>query len=85
MVNHLDGDKGNNIVTNLEWVDDRANKQHAINIGRITRFKKLLTSEETAEIRALKGTMTQAEIAKRYGCTQTNVSLILLGRRHLAN
>lgn len=81
-VNHIDGVKTNFVATNLEWVDDRINKQHAINIGRITRFKKLLTSEEAAEIRVLGGTMTQTEIAKRFGCTQTNVSLILLGRIH---
>lgn len=81
-VNHIDGEKSNAIATNLEWVDDRANKLHAISIGRITRFKKLLTREEAAEIRELEGTMTQAQIAERYGCTQTNVSLILLGRTH---
>ncbi len=82
MVNHIDGVKVNGVATNLEWVDDRGNKQHAINIGRITQFKKLLTKDEVAEIRALGGTMPQREIAKRYGCTQTNVSIILLGRRH---
>lgn len=82
MVNHIDGDKGNNVVINLEWVDDRMNKQHAIDIGRITRFKKLLTAEEVAAIRALGGTLSQTEIAKRFGCTQTNVSLILLKCRH---
>lgn len=82
MVNHIDGNKGNNVVPNLEWVSDRTNKQHAIDIGRITRFKKLLTSDEVSEIRLLGGTMTQANIAKRFGCTQTNVSLILRGRTH---
>jgi hypothetical protein len=82
MVNHIDGDKSNPRATNLEWTTDRLNKQHAIDIGRITRYKKLLTSEEVAEIRSLRGTMTQAEIAKRFGVTQTNISLILLGRTH---
>jgi hypothetical protein len=82
VVNHIDGVKANPVAVNLEWTTDRLNKQHAIDIGRITRYKKLLTSEEVAEIRSLRGTTTQAEIAKRFGVTQTNISLILLGRTH---
>lgn len=77
MVNHIDGIKSNCAATNLEWTDDRGNKQHAINTGLITLFKKLLTPEEVAEIRRLEGTMTQTEIAKLFGVTQTNVSVVL--------
>lgn len=82
IVNHIDGNKGNPIDTNLEWTTDRMNRQHAIDIGRITLFKKLLTTEEVAEIRGLAGTMTQTEIAKLFGCTQTNVSCIIRNRTH---
>ena len=32
-VNHLDGDKGNNCVTNLEWCDHKQNIAHAIQHG----------------------------------------------------
>lgn len=82
MVNHIDGIKSNNVVTNLEWTTGHLNRQHAINIGAITHYKKLLTPEDVAEIRRLGGTITQREIAKRFGCTQTNISLILLKCRH---
>src|SRR5260221_8651090 len=53
MVNHIDGVKTNSAAANLEWTNDTLNKQHAINVGIITRFKKLLTPEEVAEIRSL--------------------------------
>lgn len=32
-VNHIDGNKLNNHVSNLEWVTDRENKLHGWNIG----------------------------------------------------
>lgn len=32
-VNHIDGDKTNNNVDNLEWVDNQTNRDHAVQTG----------------------------------------------------
>jgi hypothetical protein len=32
-VNHIDGDKSNNIVTNLEWITNSENQKHAYKLG----------------------------------------------------
>lgn len=39
-----------------------------------------LTAEQVHEIRRLRGTLTQAKLAARFGVTQANISAILLGQ-----
>ena len=40
VVNHIDGDKTNNIYTNLEWVTKSRNLKHAYEIGTMIPKKK---------------------------------------------
>ena len=54
-INHIDGDKSNNRVENLEWVSPSENIQHALETGLMKsgcdRFDSSLTVEQVREIR----------------------------------
>ena len=57
-VNHIDGNKDNNTVSNLEWCDNSYNMRHALKIGLISREKesknchlRKLTEEQVIFIR----------------------------------
>lgn len=43
-INHIDGNKDNNCVSNLEWCDQSHNFQHAYNLGLVSKEKQSLHS-----------------------------------------
>lgn len=56
-INHIDGDKQNNLASNLEWCTPQENIQHAIKIGLIVKrtgsdnLNSKLTEEQVMMIR----------------------------------
>lgn len=87
-VNHIDGDKCNNCVNNLEWTTASENTQHAIdtglkNINGSKHGMAKLTEEEVLEIRT--SNELQKNIAKKYNISQGVVSSIKLKKtwRHI--
>ena len=77
-INHLDGNKRNNSLFNLEVVTPRENIQHGIRIGLIRNrgvesVLAKLTHEQAEEIRAASGREKQRDIAARFGVSQSTV------------
>lgn len=83
-VNHIDCNKHNNSVENLEWCDRTQNLKHSYDKG-LKRTGELhgmhkLKKDEVAEIRSLIGVIPQCEIAKKFDVSQPTVSAIKCGR-----
>ena len=84
-VNHLDRNRANNMVENLEWTTPSGNLLHVtrgfgVNTGSRNGRSKV-TEDDVIEIRRLKstGAMTRA-IARKYRLTESHVSCIITGR-----
>jgi hypothetical protein len=91
-VNHKDGDKSNNHVSNLEWCTASHNIKHAFstNLKSLQGEKhnqNILTDTKVNEIRAkyVAGIGSKPgnvhELCKEYGVARTTISGIVTGRR----
>ena len=75
-VNHLDGNKLNNCIENLEWCSDSSNLIHARDNGLL---KTKINKEIARNILQEEG--TTREIAVKYGIGKTQVGYIKQGKR----
>lgn len=84
-VNHIDGNKSNNNVCNLEWCTRSENVKHSFNIGLRksnagnNNPNKKLSVNNVLEIRELyrNKEKTQVELSKMFGVGQNTISEIV--------
>lgn len=79
-VNHIDGNKENNAVTNLEWASGSDNERHAHRTGLKTgrgsaNANAKLTANEVCEIR--KSTESASILAEKFNVSRSTIVNIL--------
>ena len=84
-VNHIDGNKVNNRVDNLEWVTASENATHAVAtglspVGEAKTLAKLTDKDILAIQAAFEAGERDSVLAQRYGVTSGVISSIRLGK-----
>lgn len=90
VVNHIDGNKQNNNVSNLEWTSMQGNAVHARNMGLISYARGMhtkngkFTPDTIIEIRNLfnKGVHSQYELAKIYDVSRSAIQQIVTNKTY---
>lgn len=82
-VNHIDGNKTNNFLENLEWCTNQENRIHAVQHGLAARlsgeknpYSKLKEKEVLSIIEDLLNHVPYSEITKKYSISKSTVSSI---------
>lgn len=88
-VNHIDGNKNNNTIENLEWVTNLENMRHAFETGLHLVGENVYNSKLTAEqVKAIREEYTPKtrgkgakSLAKKYGVSDITIRNIIKGRK----
>lgn len=88
VVNHLDGNTGNNRVSNLEWCTHSRNTKHAIENGLMTiasgedcSYAKLDNEKVEQIVERIKEGLPYSEISEEFQISPATISMIKNGKR----
>lgn len=87
IINHIDNNRTNNQVSNLEWCTPKENTSHMHSQGRNYSASGeanpacKLSDIHIEQIMNLKGMLSQSEIARMYGVSRQHISKIHNGAR----
>lgn len=83
-INHIDGNKINNNINNLEWVSNQQNRNHAVKNNLVMRrdknctFQKLTTAECISAVNKYKsGNTTLKQLGKEYNISKSGMQKIV--------
>lgn len=81
-VNHIDGNRSNNRVDNLEWVTPKENVIHSFQFGARKKLKEVprttvLTDFQVSQIETLRKTYTVNQISKLFNIKYTTLKNII--------
>lgn len=86
VLNHIDGDKGNNSAWNLEYISPKQNVEHATALGLYPKgednpYSRLTESQVVKILRILKGPHNKSEMSRQFRITRQTIRLIERGKR----